>query len=70
VTEKARGHLRIKAAAEAAESRGFPDWIQVDVKALKGTSRTCPRGSELPSNINESLVVETVFEVSAVHAVN
>src|SRR4051812_41786198 len=58
VTEAARAHLRIKAAAEAAESRGFPDWIQVDIKALKGTFKALPGRSELPSNINESLVVE------------
>src|SRR6185369_9054810 len=58
VTEKARAHLRIKASAEAAESRGFPDWIEVDVKSLKGKFKALPQRSELPSNINESLVVE------------
>jgi len=58
VAQKAKEHLRIKAAAEAAESRGFPEWIEVDIKALKGTFKTLPQRSELPSNINESLVVE------------
>ncbi len=58
VAQKAKGHLRIKAAAEAAESRGFPDWIQVDIKELKGTFKALPQRSELPSNINESLVIE------------
>lgn len=58
VAEKAKGHLRIKGAAEAAESRGFPEWIEVDVKALKGTYKAKPQRSELPSTINESLVVE------------
>src|SRR5690242_21847454 len=52
VTEAARGHLRIKASAEAAESRGFPDWVQVDIKALKGTFKALPGRAELPSNIN------------------
>jgi len=47
-----------KAAAEAAESRGFPEWIEVDIKALKGTFKALPARSELPSNINESLVIE------------
>ena len=28
--------LRIKGALAAAEQRGFPEWIEVDVKALKG----------------------------------
>jgi len=58
ITEKARAHLRIKASAEAAESRGFPDWIEVDVKSLKGKFKALPQRAELPSNINESLVVE------------
>ncbi len=58
VAEKAKGQLRIKGAAEAAESRGFPDWIEVDPKALKGTFKALPARSELPSNINESLVIE------------
>ena len=58
VAEKAKAHLRIKAAAEAAESRGIPEWLQVDSKALKGTFKALPARSELPSNINESLVVE------------
>ncbi len=58
VAEAAKAHLRIKAAAEAAESRGFADWIEVDVKTLKGRFKAMPQRSELPSNINESLVVE------------
>jgi small subunit ribosomal protein S4 len=58
VADKAKAHLRIKAAAEAAEGRGFPEWMEVDAKALKGTFKAKPQRSELPSTINESLVVE------------
>lgn len=58
VADRAKGQLRIKGAAEAAESRGFPEWIEVDVKALKGTYKAKPQRSELPSTINESLIVE------------
>ncbi len=58
VAEKSKGQLRIKAAAEAAESRGYPEWIEVDVKALKGTFKAVPQRSELPATINESMVVE------------
>jgi small subunit ribosomal protein S4 len=58
VAEKAKGQLRVKGAAEAAESRGFPEWVEVDIKALKGTLKALPDRSELPSNINESLVIE------------
>lgn len=58
VAEGAKQHLRVKAAAEAAESRGFPEWIEADAKALKGTFKALPQRAELPSTINESLVVE------------
>jgi small subunit ribosomal protein S4 len=58
VVEKAKGHLRIKAAVEAAEARGFPEWIEVDSKTMKGMFKAKPQRSELPSTINESLVVE------------
>jgi small subunit ribosomal protein S4 len=58
LSEKARGQLRTKAAMEAGESRGFPEWLQVDIKAGKGVYKSAPERSELPSTINESLVVE------------
>ena len=58
VAQHAKGHLRIKAAAEAAESRGHPEWVEVDAKALKGTYKAKPQRSELPPTINESLVIE------------
>ena len=50
--------LRIKGALAAAELRGFPQWIEVDVKTLKGTFKAKPQRDELPATINESLVVE------------
>ncbi|MGA7985870.1 MAG: 30S ribosomal protein S4 [Burkholderiales bacterium] len=58
VAEKAKAQLRVKAAVEAAESRGIPDWMEVDAKALKGTFKALPTRPELPSSINESLVIE------------
>ncbi len=58
VAEGAKAQLRIKASVEAAEGRGFPEWIDVDAKSMKGTYRAKPQRSELPSTINESLVVE------------
>ncbi len=58
VAGKAREQLRIKAALEAAEQRGnIPDWLEVDAKAMKGTFKRVPERSDLPSEINESLVV-------------
>ncbi|MEK9825348.1 MAG: 30S ribosomal protein S4 [Methylotenera sp.] len=58
VAESAKSQLRIKGALEAAEQRGFPEWLEVDVKALKGTFKAKPQRDELPPTINESLVVE------------
>jgi small subunit ribosomal protein S4 len=58
VVEKARSQLRIKGAVEAAEQRGFPEWLEVDAKAMKGVFKSAPQRSDLPATINESLVVE------------
>jgi small subunit ribosomal protein S4 len=58
VVEKAKGQLRIKAALAAAESRGFPEWVEVDISAFKGTYKALPERGELPPSINESLVIE------------
>ena len=58
VAQGAKSQLRIKAAAEAAESRGIPEWLEVDAKGLKGKFKALPQRSELPANINEHLVIE------------
>jgi small subunit ribosomal protein S4 len=58
VAEASKSQLRIKGALEAAAQRGFPEWIEMDVKALKGTFKSKPQRDELPPTINESLVVE------------
>lgn len=58
VADKTKVHLRVKAALAAAEQRGFPEWIEVDTKHLKGTFKAVPQRSELPATINESLIVE------------
>jgi small subunit ribosomal protein S4 len=58
VAAKAKAQLRVKGAIEAAGTRGFPEWIEVDVTAMKGKFKSLPARSDLPSNINENLVVE------------
>jgi len=58
IAEKSKAQLRIKAALQAAEQRGFPEWIEVDAKAMKGTFKAKPQRSELPATINEHLIVE------------
>ena len=58
VVEASKAQLRIKAALEAAAERGFPEWLDVDVKAFKGLFKNKPQRDDLPSTINESLIVE------------
>ena len=58
VAEASKQQLRIKGSLEAAEQRGFPEWLEVDVKGFKGTFKAKPQRDELPATINESLVVE------------
>ena len=58
VAPKTKEHLRVKGSVAAAETRGFPEWIEVNAKEMKGTFKALPARSDLPSTINESLVVE------------
>ncbi len=58
IAENAKMQLRVKAALQAAEQRGFPEWVEVDTKAMKGTYKSKPQRSELPASINEHLIVE------------
>lgn len=57
LSTRAKEQLRVKAALEAAEQRGMPDWVDVDVKAVRGVFKAMPERSDLPSEINEALVV-------------
>ncbi|NOY65944.1 MAG: 30S ribosomal protein S4 [Gammaproteobacteria bacterium] len=58
VTEKGRNQGRIQSSIDMAQQRGFSDWIDVDVKKLTGTFKAAPERTEMPSDINEHLVVE------------
>jgi small subunit ribosomal protein S4 len=58
LSTRARDHLRVKAALQSAESRGFPEWISVDVKEGKGTFKAMPQRAELSPTLNEGLVIE------------
>ena len=58
VREKARGQLRIQAALELAVQRGSVDWVDVDATKMQGVFKRLPERGELPSEINENLIVE------------
>lgn len=58
VRESARQQVRVQNALALAEQYGFPDWVEVDTKGLKGVFKRVPDRSDLPADINESLIVE------------
>ena len=58
VREKSKNQLRIKDALNVAEQLGFPEWVDVNSKNMEGVFKSIPDRSELPSEINEQLVVE------------
>ncbi len=58
VREKARKQARIADSLQLAQQRGLPGWIEVDQKKFEGLFKAVPDRSELPAEINESLVVE------------
>lgn len=58
VREKAKKQLRIQDSLNVAEQYGFPDWVEVDTKAMKGLFKSVPERSDLSADINESLIVE------------
>lgn len=58
VNEKRKSQLRIKASLDAAKNRGFSEWLSVDVDKMEGVFKQLPERSELPSDINEQLIVE------------
>ncbi|MCC7411344.1 MAG: 30S ribosomal protein S4 [Gammaproteobacteria bacterium] len=58
IRERSRSQVRIADALNVAEQFGFPEWVDVDVKKMEGTYKSVPERSDLPADINESLVVE------------
>ncbi|MFP4682499.1 MAG: 30S ribosomal protein S4 [Ectothiorhodospira sp.] len=58
IREKARKQVRIQDALALAEQYGFPEWVDVDSKKMEGVFKSIPERSDLPADINESLVVE------------
>jgi small subunit ribosomal protein S4 len=58
VREKAKNQMRIKDALQVLEQYGFPSWVDVDPKQMRGVFKSVPERSDLGSEINEQLVVE------------
>ncbi len=58
VHEQSRNQTRIQYALQLAQNAGFADWIDVDIGKMTGIFKRIPERSDLPADINESLVVE------------
>jgi small subunit ribosomal protein S4 len=58
VREKSRKQLRVQGAIALAEQYGYPDWVEVDSKAMKGIFKRIPERADLAADINENLIVE------------
>jgi small subunit ribosomal protein S4 len=58
IREKSRAQTRIAQAISVAAQIGFPDWMEVDEKGLKGKFKAMPEREQMLPDINENLVVE------------
>jgi len=58
IREKAKKQQRIKDALELSKQREPSEWLSVDEAQLEGTFKSIPERSDLPSDIQENLIVE------------
>ncbi|WP_049621802.1 30S ribosomal protein S4 [Frateuria defendens] len=59
LTERARTQLRVQEAATVFDTMDLrPLWVEVDAKKFAGTFKALPDRGDLPSDINEALIVE------------
>ncbi|MGA8278824.1 MAG: 30S ribosomal protein S4 [Rhodanobacteraceae bacterium] len=59
LTERASNHLRTKEAMTVAQEMDLvPLWIEVDPNKFTGILKSLPERADLPSDINESLIIE------------
>ena len=58
ITEKSKNQLRIQGALAVAANRTPVEWVEIDGVKMEGLFKNYPDRSELPSEINENLIVE------------
>ena len=59
IVEKSRNQLRIQEALTLSQEMDLaPGWVEIDAKKFTGSLKALPERSDLPSDINESLIVE------------
>ena len=59
ISEKARAQLRIQESLTLSQEMDLaPGWVEVDAKKFAGTFKSLPERTDLPTDINEALIVE------------
>jgi len=59
IKEKSKAQIRIKDSLALSDQAGaISPWVSVNSKKMEGTFKSIPERMDLPSDINESLVVE------------
>jgi len=58
IREKAKKQLRVQGALALAAGRSPISWVEVDADKMEGVFKAFPDREELPSEINENLIVE------------
>ncbi|MGY6518997.1 MAG: 30S ribosomal protein S4 [Lysobacteraceae bacterium] len=59
LSEKAQKQMRVQEASTLAQEMDLvPSWIEVDSKKFTGVFKSVPERADLPSDINEALIVE------------
>ena len=58
IRERAKSQLRIQSALQLAAQRTEIEWVDVDIEKMTGVFRHNPDRNDLPSEINENLIVE------------
>ncbi|MEY4762475.1 MAG: hypothetical protein RLZZ200_2331 [Pseudomonadota bacterium] len=58
VREKSKSQLRVQSALASAAQAGFPEWLDVNEKEMRGVFKSAPARDDVLPDINENLVVE------------
>ena len=58
IRERSKSQLRIQSALQLAAQRGEVEWVEVDTNKMEGVFKRTPDRGDLPSEINENLIVE------------
>ena len=58
LSQSARQQLRVQSALQLSSQRAEVSWVDVDASSFEGVFKRAPDREELPSEINENLIVE------------